>query len=78
MDLFSQLENFDEYNQLPIEERKNLYANNFWKIANGLTPINVPDTDTNYWKYWNSKVENQAKDIFKEKQRVKKLPNNKQ
>lgn len=75
MDLFSQLENYDEYNSLTKEEKKSLYPNNFWKIANGKEPINVPNEDTQYWKYWNSKIENQAKNIFKEKQRQKKLQN---
>lgn len=60
------------YNKLTPYHRQCLCATNFWRIVNQLPQIIVPQTDTNYWEYWNrNQLEKKATDLLKQKQQLK-------
>lgn len=64
---------YSEYYALCDYDKRRAFSNNFWKIANGIKPINIPEHDRNYWEYWNEEVEKRAKEIFERKKRLEKI-----
>ena len=66
-------EPFGHYNALNEYQKRVIYATNFWRLASGREIIAVPDDNLEYWSRWNSKIEQQAKDIFIKKTKLHKL-----
>jgi hypothetical protein len=49
-----------KYEKLQEHQRKSLPATNFWLIANGKEPIQVPQSDTHFYQYFTPETEAQA------------------
>jgi len=59
---------YERYNALNNAERKALSATNFWLIAAGREPIEVPASDKDYHKYFTEHQKQQALAIWNDRQ----------
>ena len=56
-----EMDNFPEYYALNKNQRNSLDASNYWRVMNGQKPIEVPQSDTEYHKYFDKKCFELAK-----------------
>lgn len=57
------MEKYPEYCALDSNQRNSLDATNYWRVMGGLPIIEVPPSDTEYHKYFDSKCYDRRKAI---------------
>jgi len=69
--IYDKTDPFGHYNALSNYHKKCIYATNFWRIANGMQPIPVPESNKAYWKCWTDYIQKQAEETATEIKRTK-------
>lgn len=64
-----EMEKYPEYYALCEYDRRCLVANNYWRVMYGMPIIEVPPSDTHYYKYFDKKCYDRYSEYQKQKKR---------